>query len=95
LWRNQGAGSSKVNVSYSGGAVENSRTFKYRRWCRRAGGSKPDISQNHVSGAAIPHRDWLKAVTLFSRFPELYEEFRGIKKKVEALEKQLKKMEGA
>ncbi|WAC08972.1 MAG: UDP-3-O-(3-hydroxymyristoyl)glucosamine N-acyltransferase [Thermodesulfobacteriota bacterium] len=59
------------------------------------GGVSQDISPGTmVSGApAIPHRDWLKAVTLFSRFPELYQELRGIKKKVEALENQLKKME--
>lgn len=61
------------------------------------GGVSRDISpKTMVSGApAIPHRDWLKAVTLFGRFPELYEEFRGIKKKVEALENRLKKLEGA
>ncbi|HPD60282.1 MAG TPA: UDP-3-O-(3-hydroxymyristoyl)glucosamine N-acyltransferase [Thermodesulfobacteriota bacterium] len=59
------------------------------------GGVSRDISpKTMVSGApAIPHRDWLKAVTLFSRFPELYEELRRIKKKVEALENQLKKSE--
>ena len=61
------------------------------------GGVSRDISpKTMVSGApAIPHRDWLKAVTLFSRFPELYEAFKEIKKKVEALENQLKKLEGA
>ena len=61
------------------------------------GGVSRDISpRTMVSGApAIPHRDWLKAVTLFSRFPELYEDLKNTKKKIEALENQLKKLEGA
>ena len=61
------------------------------------GGVSRDISpKTMVSGTpAIPHRDWLKAVTLFSRFPEFYEEHKTMKKKIEALENQLKKLEGA
>ena len=62
----------------------------------RAGVARDISPKTMVSGVpAIPHRDWLKSVTLFSRFPELYEEFRGIKKKIEALENQLKKLEEA
>ena len=62
----------------------------------QSGVARDILPKSMVSGSpAIPHRDWLKAVTLFSRFPELYEEFKEIKKKIEALENQLKKMEGA
>ncbi|MCX8011961.1 MAG: UDP-3-O-(3-hydroxymyristoyl)glucosamine N-acyltransferase, partial [Desulfobacterota bacterium] len=61
----------------------------------RGGVSKDIPSQAQVSGApAIPHRDWLKAAILFQRFPEIYEEFRELKKKVAQLENQLKKPEG-
>jgi UDP-3-O-[3-hydroxymyristoyl] glucosamine N-acyltransferase len=43
-----------------------------------------------VSGSpAIPHKDWLKASTLFARLPKLHQELREIKKALAAQQKDL------
>ncbi len=40
-----------------------------------------------VSGTpAIPHRDWLKAATSFSKLPEMRKEIKRLKKQVEELQ---------
>lgn len=43
-----------------------------------------------VSGIpAIPHRDWLKASTIFAKLPRLYGEVRDMKKKIEKMYRKL------
>jgi UDP-3-O-[3-hydroxymyristoyl] glucosamine N-acyltransferase len=59
-----------------------------------ARGGVPNSIPPHsvVSGTpTIPHRTWLKASAVFSHLPEMREELRALKKKVETLEGQLQK----
>jgi UDP-3-O-[3-hydroxymyristoyl] glucosamine N-acyltransferase len=48
-----------------------------------------------VSGIpAIPHKDWLKASTIFAKLPKLHTELRDMKKKIEAMYQKLFPNEG-
>ncbi len=55
-------------------------------------GVTSDVNDNQVvSGSpAIPHREWLKASSVFSHLPEMRKTIKELEKKVEELEAQLK-----
>jgi UDP-3-O-[3-hydroxymyristoyl] glucosamine N-acyltransferase len=57
------------------------------------GGVSKDVPAGSViSGRpAIPHRTWLKSKIICSRLPELHTDLKQLKRKVAALEEQLKK----
>jgi len=69
---------------------------RYKHWSASSG-SMPDAGeksppQSIVSGMpAGPHRRWLKSNAIIHQLPEIYKDFKILKKKVETLENQTKK----
>jgi UDP-3-O-[3-hydroxymyristoyl] glucosamine N-acyltransferase len=46
------------------------------------------LSKGVYSGSpVIPHRDWLRATTLFARLPELNKRIKELEEKISALER--------
>ena len=63
-------------------------------------GAKSGVHSNVPKGSivsgypAIPHKDWLKASTIFAKLPKLYSELLDMRKKMEKMYKKLFPDEG-